>query len=110
MSLGNEQRKFAPMFARLILYAYDMGYEVTLGDLFRDPRLHGEIGEKRGYGHPKSCHKLKMAGDLNLFKDGKFMTDGSDHNILHDYWDSEGGAPRIKHDLNHYSLVYQGMR
>lgn len=46
------------------------------GDLFRDPRLHGALGVKQGYGARNSCHKLKIAIDLNLFKDGAFIQDG----------------------------------
>ena len=110
MTLGEKQRRFMPMVAELIEYAYSNGYELTLGDGYRDPRLHGQVGEKKGYGHPKSAHKQRLAIDLNLFKGGVYLTDGSGHDVLHDYWDTLGGAPRIPHDLNHYSLEYGGIR
>ena len=42
MTLRENQSKFAKMAAELILKAYELGYEVTLGDAYRDPRLHGE--------------------------------------------------------------------
>jgi hypothetical protein len=32
------------MVADLIQWAYDEGYEITLGDAYRDPRLHGDVG------------------------------------------------------------------
>jgi len=110
MSLGNEQRKFSLMVAKLITHAYEIGYEITLGDAFRDPRLHGKMGEKKAYGHTHSCHKVKLAIDLNLFKDGRYITDSTGHDELHDYWDSIGGGRRIKHDANHYSIEWQGHR
>jgi hypothetical protein len=47
MTLRENQSKFAKMAAELILKAYELGYEVTLGDAYRDPRLHGEFGVKR---------------------------------------------------------------
>ena len=47
MTLREQQSKFAKMAAELILKAYELGYEVTLGDAYRDPRLHGEFGVKR---------------------------------------------------------------
>ena len=43
MTLREKQSKFAKMAAQLILKAYEMGYEVTLGDAYRDPRLHGTV-------------------------------------------------------------------
>ena len=49
MSLGNRQRKFTLMVAKLITYAYKQGYELTLGDAYRDPRVFGEHGTKGGY-------------------------------------------------------------
>ena len=73
MTLRENQSKFAKMAAELILKAYELGYEVTLGDAYRDPRLHGEFGVKKGYGEAKSFHKQRLAIDLNLFKDGKFL-------------------------------------
>lgn len=107
MSLRAKQSKFATMAARLILKAGELGYEVTFGDAYRDPRLHGEIGEKKGYGHAKSFHKQRLAIDLNLFKDGEFLGGTDDHMPLGEWWESIGGTwgGRFKApDGNHYSL------
>ena len=92
------------MISELILWAYEQGYEVTLGDAYRDPRLHGALGEKVGYGARNSCHKLRLAMDLNLFKDGKYCTDGASHGPLGEKWESMGGSwgGRFQ-DANHYS-------
>ena len=93
------------MVADLIIYAYSMGYEITLGDAYRDPRLHGDMGIKKGYGSAKSFHKLRLAIDLNLFKDGKYLEGTSDHKPIGEWWESIGGTwgGRFK-DGNHYSL------
>lgn len=37
MTLREKQSKFALAIAGLITKAYEMGYEVTLGDAYRDP-------------------------------------------------------------------------
>ena len=105
MTLRENQSKFARMAAELILKAYELGYEVTLGDAYRDTRLHGEFGVKKAYGAAKSFHKLRLAIDLNLFKDGKFLTTTEDHRQLGEWWESKGGTwgGRFK-DANHYSL------
>jgi hypothetical protein len=111
MSLRSKQSKFARMVADLIIKAYDLGYEVTLGDAYRDPRLHGGIGLKKGYGHSKSCHKIRLAIDLNLFKDGVFLDKSDDHKVLGEWWESQGGTWGGRfNDGNHYSLEHEGMK
>lgn len=111
LTLGQKQRRFSLMIATLILYAYDMGYEITVGDAYRDPRLHGEIGVKMGYGHPRSAHKQKLAMDLNLFKDGRYLDTTEDHRILGEKWESMGGTWGGRfNDGNHYSLEHLGVR
>lgn len=106
MSDFNQQAKFAQMVAELILFAISLGYQVTLGDAYRDPRLHGEVGEKRGYGSANSFHKRRLALDLNLFRKGKFLTETADHAVLGEWWEKRGGTwgGRFKTpDGNHYS-------
>lgn len=53
MSIRKIQSEFARLVPRLIDKAFELGYEVTLGDAFRDERVHGAFGVKLGYGHPK---------------------------------------------------------
>jgi hypothetical protein len=111
MSLGNKQRKFTLMVAHLIQWAYSNGYELTFGDAYRDPRLHGEVGKKIGYGSANSLHKERLAVDFNLFKDGKYLTATADHKPLGEYWESLGGAWGGRfNDGNHYSLEHNGRK
>lgn len=113
MTLGEKQELFASLVPRLIDKAIESGYRVRLGDAFRDPRVHGEVGEKKGYGHPKSCHKLKLAIDLNLFKDGKFLGTTEDHRQLGEWWEKQHPLCRWGgrfNDGNHYSLEHEGMK
>ncbi len=107
MSLGQEQRKFTYMLALLVLHAYHQGYELTEGDSYRDPRLHGALGVKKGYGHKDSFHKKRLAKDFNLFRDGQWLQKTSDHEPLGIYWESIGGTwgGRFPNpDGNHYSF------
>ena len=111
MKLGDKQRLFAKLLPGLINKAHLLGCEVTLGDAYRDPRLHGEIGEKKAYGHRNSCHKLRLAIDLNLFRGGKFLTQTNDHKALGDWWESLHPLCRWGgrfNDGNHYSLEHNG--
>lgn len=114
MTLGKKQERFAQAVPLLMQFAQYHGYEIRIGDAFRDPRVHGKMGEKVApYGHINSCHKLKLAIDLYLTKDGVYL-EGVDaemaHDFLHDYWDMLDGAERIPHDLNHYSFEHEGYR
>lgn len=110
-SLGQKQREFLPMVARLIEFAYANGYELTVGDGYRDPRLHGALGVKIGYGAANSCHKIRLAIDLNLFRDGKYLTATKDYRVLGEFWESIGGAwgGRFS-DGNHFSIEHEGRK
>ena len=111
MTLREKQSKFARLVADLIIKAYELGYEVTLGDAYRDPRLHGNVGVKLGYGHSKSCHKIRLAIDLNLFKDGKFLEGSDAHKELGEWWEKQGGVWGGRfNDGNHYSFEHEGMK
>ena len=111
LTLGQKQRRFSRMVADLIIFAYENGYEVTLGDAYRDPRLHGHVGEKKGYGSANSLHKDRLAIDLNLFKNGKFLTASEDHKPLGQYWESLGGSWGGRfNDGNHYSVEHGGRK
>ena len=117
LSLGETQRKFSLAVGNLICKAYMRGYEVTLGDAYRDPRLHGPIGVTRGYGHRNSNHKRRLAIDLNLFRDGSYLDMTEDHRELGEWWEAHGeeiGLPlrwggRFRNpDGNHYSCEWRG--
>ena len=111
MSLGNKQRQFTRMVGLLIEWAYQNDYELTFGDAYRDPRVFGPVGEKKGYGRSKSNHKVRLAIDFNLFKNGKYLTATEDHRPLGEYWESIGGSWGGRfNDGNHYSLEHHGRR
>jgi hypothetical protein len=99
------------MVADLLHFGHTRGYEFTFGDAYRDPRVHGEMGVKQEYGSAYSNHKQRLAIDLNLFKDGKFLTTDKDHEPLGLYWESIGGAWGGRfNDGNHYSLEHNGVK
>ena len=109
--LQQKQVKFARMIPRLIDKAFELGYEVTLGDAYRDPRAFGAMGEAKGYGNAKSCHKSRLALDANLFKDGALLTTTEGHRPLGEFWESIGGSWGGRfNDANHYSLEHEGVR
>ena len=95
MSLREQQSRFTRLVADLIIFAYEHGYEVTLGDAWaRD-------------GHKKnSFHYIRLAIDLNLFKDGIYLKETEDHRLLGEYWESLDPLCTLGGrwgDGNHYS-------
>jgi hypothetical protein len=103
--LWQKQIKLPLMLGAVVAYAKVKGYDITYGEGYDDD----------GKGHMAgSLHYIRLAQDLNLFKDGKYLGDGPEmekgHNLLHDLWDKLGGAARIPGDLNHYSIAHGGKR
>lgn len=112
-TLRQTQTEFARLVPRLIDKAGELGLEVTLGDTYRDPRVHGALGVKLGYGHPKSGHKQRLAIDLNLFKEGQFLGSTEAHRALGEWWETQHPLARWGgrfNDGNHYSFEYGGVK
>ena len=113
LTLGQKQRLFTKLVAKLIQYAYAQGYELTLGDAYRDPRVHGDVGVKKSYSSANSVHKQRLAIDLNLFKGGVYQTSTEAHKPLGEYWKSlhplcRWGGDFSTPDGNHYSMTHEG--
>jgi len=97
MSLQPQQSKFMLFLSHLILYAYNEGYELTGGDLW------AKTGHKKN-----SNHYDRLAIDLNLFKDGGWLTKTKDHISLGRYWESLDPDCRWGGgwgDGNHYEML-----
>ena len=97
MTLRQKQSQFAKMLPLLILFAYEKGYEITLGDAW------AHDGHKKG-----SFHYKRLAIDLNAFKNGKFLRSTKAHEPLGLFWESIGwtwGGRFKKPDGNHYSYT-----
>lgn len=112
MSLKNKQIEFSICFAKLIVFAYEQGCELVIGDVARNALVFGSYGTSKGYGSASSNHKICLAGDLNLFVDSEYII-SSEHPawaVLHDYWLtlSEHSAPMIDGDANHFSFMHNG--
>jgi len=105
MTLRQKQSIFAFLVARLIIFAKENGYEITLGHALRDP--DSTIGIK------DSLKKKKLAIDLNLFKDGKYLTKTESHKLLGEWWERQhlhcrwGGRWE---DGNHYEFTEKAWR
>ena len=100
MTYGDKRRLFSRLFAELILWAVEQGYEVAIEDV------------KAHDGHMRnSLHYLGLAGDLNLYREGKWLSKTVDHTPLGNKWQSMHPLCRwggTFGDGNHYSITHGG--
>jgi len=112
MTLREKQSTFVSLVAQLILEANRRGYELTFAEAYRPPE-QAALMAKQGKGIKKSLHIDRLAIDLNLFKNGKFLSSSDDHEELGNYWESLHPLTRWGGrfgDGNHYSLEHEGRK
>ena len=106
MRLSDAQKEFAYHVGCLLVHLASMpNYTCTLGDAYRDPRVHGKMGEKKSYSSANSRHKERLAIDINLFYDDQYLRHTEAYKSVGEYW--EGLHPDNVHggrfdDGNHF--------
>jgi hypothetical protein len=117
MKLRKQQSLFAKLVCQHVLWLYSQGYEVTLAWAYRPPWVCDMLAlEKKGIRF--SLHRLKLALDINLFKNGKYLTTTEAHRVSGERWKKRhplcrwGGDIRGKkgRDGNHYSMERGGVK
>jgi hypothetical protein len=112
VTLGAQQRAFTLAAGRLIVFAYENGYELTFGDAYRTleqaelnamgpvhrarcadliatqyPMLATKIRQNGVHGAVRaSLHTKRLAIDFNLFRNGYYLTDTDSYKPLGDFW------------------------
>jgi hypothetical protein len=114
MTLGERQEMFTYLLAELILFIYGRGYKVRMGEVLRI-KAQAEANAASGAGISNSLHLDKLAADLNLFREGTFLTETEDHREFGEFWkslhpDCCWGGDFSKPDGNHYSLSFDGRK
>ena len=139
MTLLQRQNKFVRFIVQLLNYGHELGYEFAFGEALRSdeqaeinslgqegrsilaniiqpkfPELAARIlNNGKADGIRFSIHQDKLAIDLILFKDGKWLSKTEDYLLLGEYWESLdaechwGGRFR---DGNHFSIEYNGRK
>lgn len=112
LSLSEKQQIFTLKLAQLIQRANDLGYKTVLAEVYRPPEM-AEYYASTGKGVKNSFHENKLAADLLLFYDGKYLTDTKDYETLGSWWVNQstelyaftwGGNFKSRKDGNHFSL------
>lgn len=110
MTLREKQSLFVALVAELIRFAYSSGYELTFGEAVRSAEEAARL-KKEGKGIMLSQHTQRLAIDLNLFKDGVFLSSTKHHQPLGEWWEQQHPLCRWGgrfNDGNHYSLEHEG--
>lgn len=84
MTLGEHQQAFSRDLVALLQFAFDKGYEVRIGEVYRtaeQQRIYVETGRSKTM---NSNHLKKCAADLHWFKDGELCYPKE----LGSYWQS----------------------
>lgn len=141
MTLREKQSEFVRCVAKLINFASDSGYELTFGEAYRSDEQAeinalGPVNRERaadlialrftdlatkirnnarGGGIRNSLHCVRLAIDLNLFRNGVYLSDTDSHAKLGAYWkslhpDAVWGGDFIPTDGNHYALSHEGRK
>lgn len=114
MRLGRKQEIFSRCLAQLLVFAHSRGYEVRVGEVERSP------AEAARLGFESSNHTRRLAADLHLFRDGRYLSATRDHRELGEFWEGLSGewdgepveccwGGRFS-DGNHYSLLHRGVK
>lgn len=112
MTLRQKQSEFLLALARLILWAGDQGYEFTLGEGYVADTDAAD-GDHDGPHMKGGLHYQRLALDLNLFVDGRYITNGE-----HPAWQAIGRKWKALDslarwggdfsDANHFSFTHGG--
>ena len=116
-TLRQKQSIFAELVGRLIGHAYRQGFEITLGETYRT-KEQAEWYAARGMGIVNSLHTQRLAIDLNLFRNGRYLTTVEAYRPLGEWWERLstkdytccwGGRFRPP-DALHLSIAHDGRR
>jgi D-alanyl-D-alanine carboxypeptidase-like protein len=108
VTLREKQSLFAELVAVLLVEAGRLGFAVTFGEAYRSPEEAARLA-KLGKGIKASLHCQRLAIDLNLFRDGKYLTSSEAHRPLGEAWQAlhpacRWGGTFKRADGNHYEL------
>lgn len=115
MNLIEKQKLFPQLLAKFYMDLKNMGYEFTQGEAYRPPET-AKLYSQAGKGITNSLHCLRLALDLNLFKNNVFLTKLEDYRPAGELWESYSTSQATCawggrfQDADHFSLSHNGVR
>lgn len=130
LTLGQKQEFFAEMLPRLIDKAHALGFAVRVGEVERSRAAaewnatHCRVCKKSRADHtPDSGHEFaaigirnslhcdRLAIDLLLFRDGRYLTDTESYREIGEWWERQDHLCRWGgrfDDGGHFSVTHSG--
>jgi hypothetical protein len=109
MNLSRKQREFSRQICKLLRALDSMGYEVTFGEAWRAPETAAQYA-RDGRGISNSLHTMRLAFDLNLWRNNKYLTRTEEYRQAGELWESYSTDEFTCHwggrfgDGNHFSI------
>lgn len=105
------------LVARLLRHLDSIGYEITFGETYRSPET-AQIYALDGRGIARSLHTARLAIDLNLWRNNRYLTDADDYLVAGEIWESYStpdftccwGGRFKSRDAVHFSIEHLGIR
>lgn len=116
MTLNQYQQAFCALVAHFIIELNRRGYGVTFGEAWRSP-TEAAINAKEKTGIRDSLHCERLAVDLNLFKEGHWLTTKEEYREAGELWEAQSQTDLYKlvwggnfkePDSDHFSMSYEG--
>ena len=110
--LHTAQALHVKLTGQLIEYIYAQGYELTWGEAYRTPQ-QAQWDAANHTGIVDSVHCDRLAVDLQLFKNGVYLTNATDYAFAGEFWKSldpscRWGGDFTTVDADHFSITWQG--
>lgn len=110
MTLHAAQALHVKLVGQLIAFIYAAGFELTWGEAFRTPQ-QAQWDAAHHTGIVNSVHCDRLAVDLQLFKDGVYLTDPTAYKFAGEYWKTldpscRWGGDFTTVDADHFSLQW----
>lgn len=114
MTIGEKRRIFTRLLARLINQATMLGYEAQLDEVKRS-QAAANANALAGTGIANSLHTIGLAADMDLFLEGKLLTDTESYRTLGEWWEAQHplccwGGRFTRQDGRHFSLTHNGVK
>jgi hypothetical protein len=114
LSLREKRVLFSLLFAKLIIRVRERGYECAIDQVKRTD-AEAKVNAESGKGISNSLHIIGLAGDLLLYKDGKYLKQTEEYEEFGIFWEGlhplcRWGGRFKRADGNHFSVEHEGVK